>query len=198
MSQGKSNWTIRPATPSDAPSIGRAVCMGVGEELCASFAGANHTSKEVEELFSTLAARTDSQYSYLNSLILCDEKGKTAGVAVGYDGARLHQLREAFFSEAKRLLNYDLKKETFGDETTPGEYYLDTLAVWPEFRGQGGATALIDGMNQRAQSASLPLGLLVDKKNDRARRLYEAVGFVKVGERPFASEIMDNLRLYQE
>lgn len=185
---------IRPATPEDAPSIARAICMGVGEELVRDFAGPGHTPQDVEDLFTTLARREDSQYSYLNALMLCDEQGRTAGAAVGYDGGRLLALRDAFFAEAHKRIGYEYHEE-FGEETTPEEYYLDTLAVWPEYRGNGGATTLIRAMQERARATGLPLGLLVDKENHRARRLYEFVGFRKVGERPFAGEMMDNMRI---
>lgn len=49
---------------------------------------------------------------------------------------------------------------------------------------------LFSGSLQREDT---PAGLLVAKSNRRASHLYEKTGFRKIGERLFASEIMDYL-----
>lgn len=64
----------------------------------------------------------------------------------------------------------------------------------PEYRGRGVATALIEAAGVRARECGKPLGLLVDKANSRARRLYDSLGFKQVGERFFAGELMDHLQ----
>ena len=61
--------TIKPATPEHAPLIGRAVVMAIGAEITRNLAGQEHTPADVEALFSSLAARPDTQYSYLNTLL---------------------------------------------------------------------------------------------------------------------------------
>ena len=80
-------------------------------------------------------------------------------------------------------------------ETEADEFYLDTLMTLPEYRGKGVARALIADAALKAQRAGKPLGLLCDKDNDRARRLYESVGFVNVGERPFAGHLMTHFQI---
>ena len=79
------------------------------------------------------------------------------------------------------------------DETDSGEFYIDTLAVLPEYRGRGIASELLRASIRRAEAIGKPAGLLVDKENTRARRLYENIGFRKVGERPFCYVMMDHL-----
>ena len=71
---------------------------------------------------------------------------------------------------------------------------LDTLAVLPEYRKQGIASALLKASIEKARKIGKPAGLLVEKENHNARRLYESLGFKKVGERPFAYVMMDHLR----
>lgn len=183
---------IRQARRSDAPMIARAIRMGVGEEIFTNFGGVRHSAQEVEDVFAALAERDDTQYSYLNTLV-AEEDGQVVGVAVAYDGGQLLELRKSFFEAAEERLGCRFDPDTPG-ETVPEEFYLDTLAVWPSHRGRGIATELIRATAERARAASLPLGLLVDKTNHRARRLYESLGFHFVAERPFAGEIMDNLR----
>ncbi|MBD5357942.1 MAG: GNAT family N-acetyltransferase [Bacteroides sp.] len=185
---------IIPASPEHAPYIGKAIIMAIGEELTNHLAGEKHTPEDVENLFTSLAQRTDSQYTYLNSMVAVDEDNNVEGVVVSYDGARLYELRKAFFEEAEKAI--DLKIEGTPDaETGPEEFYLDTLAVFPEYRGKGIATNLIKAAGERAASAGKPLGLLVSKTNPNARHLYDTLGFRPVGERPFAGEVMNHLQL---
>lgn len=183
---------IVPASVEDAQFIGEAIVTAVGEEIAADFGGEKGV-EAVVELFATLAARTDSQYSYLNTLKAIDADGNPMGFIIGYDGAKLHQLRLAFFEECKRILGKDMEGN-MGDETSPEEFYLDSLTVFPQYRKQGVATALIAAMCERAKEIGKPAGLLCDKTNHNARRLYDSLGFKKIGERPFAEEMMDHLQ----
>ncbi|MCC8117535.1 MAG: GNAT family N-acetyltransferase [Bacteroidales bacterium] len=187
---------IIPAKKEHAAEIGAAVVMAITPELVLesfNHHGVDHSVEEYVELFSRLAAREDSQYSYLNALVALDED-KVIGVIVGYDGAKLAMLRQAFIDMAAQDYGIVFDKP-FADETEPGEFYLDTLAVKPEARGRGIGRALLSAMVDRAhKEAGKPAGLLVDKKNDRARRLYEAVGFIPVGDRLFIGELMTHMQ----
>lgn len=180
------------AEKKHAPLIARSVMAGVGDEICSDFAGENHSLADVERLFTELAERDDSQYSYLNTLVAVNDDGEAVGACISYDGARLHELRKPFFEAVSRLLGRDMSD--IQDETDPTEYYLDTLAVLPEYRKQGIASALLKASVEKARKGGKPAGLLVEKENTRARRLYESLGFRQVGERPFAYVMMDHLQ----
>lgn len=183
---------IIAAEKSDAPLIGRVIVEAIGNELAESLAG-EFTVADVVNLFARLAAREDSQYSYLNALKAVDTDGTPMGFIIGYDGARLHELREAFFEEARTWIRLEIEGSV-ADECRPDEFYLDSLAVFPEFRGHGIAGALIDAMARRAREIGKPAGLLCSKENHRARRLYERMGFRQVGESFFAGELMDHMQ----
>lgn len=185
---------ISPAKAEHAPLIGEAILMAIGDEITDHLAGESHSRGDVLRLFSDLARRTDSQYSFLNTLVAVTDNDKVAGLIVSYDGTDLHRLRESFFVEAKKAIGLDLNGKTPQDETSSDEYYLDTIAVFPEYRNKGIATKLIEAATERAKTIGKPAGLLVDKSNKRARKLYDSLGFRKVGERPFAGQIMDHLQ----
>ena len=185
---------IQPALPSHANLIAKAVMMAIGDEICAGFAAPDHTLADVERLFTTLAAMPDSQYSYANTLIAIDETtNEVMGLCVSYDGAQLHTLRQRFFEEARRQLNRDI--EGMADETSPDEFYLDTLATLPHHRGKGVGTALLRASVEKAHAAGKPAALLVDKTNPRAAALYHSLGFRHIGDRPFAGVLMSHMRL---
>lgn len=188
--------SITDARRGDARKIAQAVMMAVGDEICRDFAGESHTLADVENLFTELAGMDDSQYSYRNTLVALTESGEVAGVCVGYDGARLHTLRERFFEAARRILGRDMNG--MADETSADEYYLDTLAVWPQFRGQGLGGKLLLAQAARAHSTGKPAALLVDKTNPKAEALYRKLGFEPAGERPFADVMMNHMLLRQK
>lgn len=185
--------TIVPATPQHAPHIARAIMMAVGEEICADFAAPDHTLADVEALFTHLATLNDSQYSYRNALVAVTPEGDTAGVCIGYDGALLHKLRERFFEAAHSMLGRNM--EGMADETSPDEFYLDTLAVFPEYRKQGLGSQLLLASAEKARAIGKPAALLVDYTNPTAEALYRSLGFVHEGDRPFAGVIMKHLVL---
>ena len=183
---------IIPARQSDAQFIGSALVEAIGTEIASGLAGEHHTVADVIDLFASLAAREDSQYSYLNTLVAVDDDGKVVGACVAYDGAMLHELRKPFFKAVTERLGLDLADVE--DECEPDEFYLDTLAVLPEHRGKGIASDLLRASIARAAGCGKPAGLLVDKINPLARKLYERVGFRKVGERPFVHVLMDHMQ----
>lgn len=185
-------FTIRPARREDAPYLGLTVVRAVGEDIAAGLAGSHHTVDDVVAMFASLAARDDAQYSYRHSLVAVDDNDRPVGAIIGYDGARLHELRERFLEAANEQLGIEFGE--LDDECESTEFYLDSLAVDPEWRGRGVATALIRAMAGRAAEAGKPAGLLVDKENPRARTLYERVGFRPVGERPFVHVVMDHMQ----
>lgn len=184
---------IIPATKEDARFIARAIMAAIGPEICADLASQGHTLEDVEQMFASLAKRDDTQYSYLNTLLAVDDAQRRLGAVIGYDGALLHELRTHMIEAAGRML--DLNFTELQDETEPGEYYLDTLAVIPEARGRGVGAALLKAGAERARRVGKPAGLLVDKTNPKARALYERTGFRKVNDRPFCGVMMDHLQM---
>ena len=168
--------TIRKGKPGDASRIASLIIMAMTEECCLYFCGEKHTIDDFHEAMTTLALRTDSQYSYLNTLCAVNEKDNIVGVCTSYDGALLHQLRKAFIDTAWERWGMD--HSNMPDETQAGELYIDSLAVDPEYRGMGIAKQLLEATIQKSREMNLPAtGLLVDTGNPRAELLYHKVGF---------------------
>lgn len=187
--------TIRPACRHDAPAIARVVMDAIHEEGCMHLAGGKERLPLLSDVFIRLSASENSQYSYLNTLVAEDEHGNTAGAIVSYDGARLHELRKAFISTANTILGYNLREEDMNDETDADEIYLDSLAVFPAYRGKGLAKRLLKAAMDTHRSTGKPFGLLCDPANPDAYRLYTRLGFTDIGTRPFAGIIMRHMRL---
>ncbi len=191
------NFQISPAARDDASAIAAAIIMAVGDEITESFAGGKARVPLVHEMFQRLASRSDSQYSYLNTLVARADNGVVAGVLICYDGAKLAALRRAFYQEAEQVLGITFEQD-IPDEASADEIYLDSLAVFEPYRGHGLASQLIKAAARRYAECGKPLGLLVDPPNERAYKLYRKLGFVKVGSRPFADTMMDHLQLVSD
>jgi len=63
-----------------------------------------------------------------------------------------------------------------------GSPYIKSIAVYPEFRGQGIGTKLLSFAENLFRDRSRHLFICVSSFNHRARRLYEKSGFQEVGE----------------
>lgn len=185
---------IEKAKKEQSRDIARLIMQAMSEDCCRFLAGPGKTLGEFEDMMSGLAAMEESQYSYRNTIVALADDGSVAGICVGYPGADLHRLREAFFKAARTALGRDFSH--IDDETGSGEYYLDSIAVYPQFRRQGIAKALLRSFIAKAHAAGLPAGLLVDKENPNAERLYTALGFEYVEDKEWSSHAMRHLRCY--
>ncbi len=188
-------YEIVPATPDDADFIADVVLGAIGSEHTLHMAGSPDRLPLVKELFSRLAARDDSQYSYKNTLVAITPDGERAGAVVSYDGEKLYGLRQAFIDEANRIMGWNLTQKVFTDETSPDEVYLDSLMVTPENRNSGLGSQLIHAAREKAREIGKPLGLLVAFNNPNARKLYDKLGFREAGIRPFAGVDMQHMVL---
>jgi len=172
---------IRDARREEAREIAKLIMVAMNYECCQFWAGPEHTLQDFEDVMTRLVEREDSQYSYLNTIVAAEEEKpekdhSILGVCVSYDGGELHRLREAFFEEALRAFGIDHRG--IPDETEPGEWYFDSLAVRSDCRHQGIATKLLEAAKERARKAGLPIaGLLVDQGNIAVEKLYASVGF---------------------
>ena len=158
---------IKQATKDDAPFVARCVVMAL------------HLDPEQEDLthISEICAREDVLYSWRHALIAF-EAGQPIGLCLCYDGADYHATRERTFRLFGQGSNDDMDLEHMEDETGPGEYYIDSLAVLPEFRRRGIARKLMQAQLERGRQLGLPKAtLLVDPDNPDAQALYRECGF---------------------
>ena len=171
------NVKIREASSSDAPFIALIVCMALDGD----------TTHPLYELFKKLAARDDAQYSYCNTLI-AEVGGIPVAAVVGYDGGELHRLREPLFALMREMLGHTIDIE---EETQAGEFYVDSLAVLPEYRGCGIGRMLLGAMCERAADRGFGrVGLLVDFEKPSAEKLYWSLGFERVDATTFLGHRM--------
>ncbi|WP_158288303.1 GNAT family N-acetyltransferase [Mucilaginibacter psychrotolerans] len=169
----------RPATPTDAPIVAQLIILAMGQILAGKFANSNDP-EVIHALFTRFAGLKGNQYSYEN-IILWEEDSAVCGMIIAYDGAELDTLRDPFLNYTRAELGFT---GTLEDETQSGEYYIDCLAVLPQYQGKGIAKGLIKALfDTAAKLGHHTVGLLVSKGNDKAQKLYTGLGFQVVGEK---------------
>ena len=184
---------IKNARKEQSPDIARLIMTAMTDDCCLHFCGEGYGLEDFRGLMTMLVEREDSQYSYRNTLVVMDGD-RLVGIAVSYDGGRLHELRQAFVEAAKACIGKD--HSGMDDETQAGELYLDSLAVLPEYRCQGIARKLLLATKVRANLLGLPrVGLLVDKDNPIGEALYTSVGFQYVNDNQWGGHPMKHLIL---
>ncbi len=168
MENNTSHITIRPATADDIALIVRVLVMAMGEDAAPTYCGEKYL-----DVLGEIVATQGTQYHYSNAWV-AELDGRPAAALVAYDGAELPRLRANTLAVVHRYRPLEINF----DETRAGEYYLDSIAVLPEFRGQGLAPALIGHLKSQLKVLGYPvLGLIVDVDNPTAERLYTSLGF---------------------
>lgn len=157
---------LRQATPDDVPFVAWIIITAIGIE---------HPEAALLESVTTMCRRDDVLYSWRNT-ILAEVDGRVVGGLTQYDGARYAEMRAITFPLIEQACGIDYSDMDL--ETSSGEYYLDSMAVLPEYRGQGIATALLRDGIARAQAAGIPnVSMIVSPENPKAQQLYESLGF---------------------
>ncbi|MBQ9138375.1 MAG: GNAT family N-acetyltransferase [Alistipes sp.] len=178
---------VRQARQQDAAVIARAVAMAIGDQVALrAYCGDDYLA-----VLTEVAAREATQYSWQYALV-AEVEGATAGAIVGYDGARLSELREGTFTVLREQIG---RTPTIADETEAGELYLDSVGVLPDFRGLGVGRALVAAFCEKAfAEGHARVGLIVDHTNPNAEKLYTSLGFERVGTKEFFGHKMWHLQ----
>jgi ribosomal protein S18 acetylase RimI-like enzyme len=181
---------IRKAKPKESKTIAPLILLAMGD-IAFRFIRENSSEKAIS-LLEKLISKRGNQYSFENCFV-AEAEGKIVAAALVYDGGRLQELREPVAKVIKLMFNRDFNPE---NETEAGEYYIDCVAVEPERQGSGiGSKILKFLIDEYVYKRNETLGLLVDKENPNAKKLYLKLGFEIVDEKTFAGKKMEHLQL---
>ncbi|MNJ84624.1 ribosomal-protein-alanine N-acetyltransferase [compost metagenome] len=180
---------IRKANQEESEIIASHIILAM-EDIVYKFIGEKSPEKALWFL-SSLTEEKGNQYSYENCWV-AELAGEIVGVALVYDGARLNELREPVAHKVNTLFNKEFNPE---DETQAGEYYIDCVAVNPNQQGKGIGSKIFQFLiHEYFDQRNETLGLLVDKDNPNAKKLYLKLGFEIVGEKTLAGKEMEHLQ----
>ena len=174
---------IVPARREDGSHIAMLTDMA-GHGLPAHFwatAGERAAGTSLLEIGRERARRDSGNFSWRNAW-LARLDGDVAGVLLGY--RQPADLDAGDLSQLPELVRPLVELEALA----PGSWYLNVVAVYPEYRGRGVGRALMDkALAVSAEQGAPSTSLIVEDVNVNARRLYAAMGFEERALRPFVS-----------
>lgn len=195
-------FNIRDGRAEDGPFIARNILAAMGYDVF----GKNMETVAVEA-FHKLAAvcsRLDTLYSYRRARIAEVRSGRNEAEPVGsltsYPGDEYFPLRDYTWIRFGNRGNW---KETYGDdECEPGEWYLDAMAVKPEWRkhrfgieiagqrltGKIGHLLMLDGIDLARWNGFPRVSLIVERAKPRLAAYYSALAFRPVRDLIFFGE----------
>jgi ribosomal protein S18 acetylase RimI-like enzyme len=121
--------------------------------------------------------REEANFSYRNAVV-ADVDGRVAAALLAY---RLPEHSDVNLDELPDLLRplEELELKALGT------FYINILAAYPEYRGLGLGTSLLEAAHMLASEASCnELSLEVFEQNEDAVRLYERHGFREIARLP--------------
>jgi ribosomal protein S18 acetylase RimI-like enzyme len=132
------------------------------------------------------AKREEGSFSYRNTLIA--ERDETImACLIGYP---LAAVPEPIDYEAMPAMFVPLQEL---EDLAPDTWYVNVLAVYPEYRGRGIGSRLLDVAEQLALQADKGgLSIIVSDANSDAQRLYERKGYSQTAKRPMVKEQWHN------
>ncbi|MEO0345520.1 MAG: GNAT family N-acetyltransferase [Pseudomonadota bacterium] len=128
------------------------------------------------------ARRESGSFSHRNT-VLREDSGRASAAVIGYP-----------LRAAASPAEYDDMPGMFVplqqlEDLAVGTWYVNVLAAYPEHRGKGYGTALLDIAARIArQSGCNGLSIIVSDANTGARRLYERCGYVERASRPMVKD----------
>lgn len=162
------------------------------EDIVYEFIGERSHEKAVE-FMQWCVMNPATQYSYENAWVV-EENGQVIGAVVLYDGALLHDLREPITHYINSRIGLHFQPE---DETQAGEFYIDSFGVSLKHQGKGVGSMMLRFLIEKyVYKKSKTLGLLVEKENPDAKRLYERLGFKVVGEKVLVGKQMEHMQIH--
>lgn len=174
--------TYRKGTPGDAAFVAQVVAEALGDTLMERVATGQETARDrdILKLIEDVCRRDDTLYSWRNTRMAISSEGQPAGALVAYPGSGYLECRTRTFALLGSLITFDV--ENMDAETRDGEYYIDSLAVLPQWRGRGIARRLLQEAQREAWRRGLPAILACAPDNVGAKRLYESLGFRETGQ----------------
>lgn len=158
------NITIRKARKEDTEYVAKTVLTALDMD-----------TSDLEWVKAS-CADPKSMYSWNKSLI-AEDAGKPIGCIVSYKGDDYQDLREYTWSRLWTGTDPEMIRNT-AIETYPGEYYLDSLAIEPEYRGKGLGKMLMKAAMQEGRTLGYDkFSLLVALEKPRLKDYYASLGF---------------------
>lgn len=172
---------FRRATIEDAPVLAALVNYageGLPLYLWGKMAAPGETAWDVGR---RRASRDEGAFSYRNAIMI-EHEGQCAGALIGY---AIPEHPEPISADTPAMFVPMQELENL----VPGSWYVNVLAVRPQFRGHGLGTKLLGLADDTGRAlGKRRMSVTVSDANPGARRLYERCGYRQTATRPAVKE----------
>ena len=127
------------------------------------------------------AAREEGSFSYRNATMI-EHDGACAGCLIGYE---IPDVPEPITADMPAMFVPLQELENLA----PATWYVNVLAVLPQFRGLGLGTQLLGFADEIGRTlGKRGMSIIVSDSNAGARRLYQRCGYREIAMRPMVKE----------
>ncbi|MGN1386889.1 MAG: GNAT family N-acetyltransferase [Bacillus sp. (in: firmicutes)] len=177
---------IRKATKTDREQASVLIYDAI-HDIANALTGEHEDQKVLQQL-GAFYCQEMNRLSYHNCLIKSVDN-QAVGIVIAYHGKDAQQL-DAPIAAHLQNKNPD-KVPVIDQEADEDDFYIDTVSVNPQFSGRGFGTELLNAaVDLASQLGYSTVSLNVEENNQKARRLYERLGFM------YKKEIMINNHVY--
>ena len=174
MSNNLDTVKFRPADKRECLKI--AELFSIASDGVADYIWTKHSAPEenIIDFGARRYASEDSVFSYRNTTV-AEVDSAVAGILVAFPMYESGQ----DVSEVDPVLAPYMKLEQYDS------YYICAMALFPEFRGKGIGTRLLEIAEEQAKENNLnQLSLIVFEQNKGAKKLYERHGYYEIKREP--------------
>ncbi len=173
---------LRPATPADGRAMAELINIAAEGLPLYLWEGMAEPGESGWTVGERRARRDEGGFSYRNT-VLMEEDGRVAAGLIGYPLPDLpvpidRGSTPAMFAAVQEL-----------ETSATGTWYINVLATYPQWRGRGFGTALLEVAVRQASDLGLRgLSLILSDANTDAGRLYARCGYREVASRPMIKD----------
>jgi GNAT superfamily N-acetyltransferase len=177
---------IRRAKIDDAHEASELICMAWEESACV-LAGSTKKS-EVREIIKNFYKQPRNVLSY-QYIDVAEGKNGILGLVLSFPWSFASRLNKPIVEELPEI--YKSSKENFESRVIPmiktkeaksDEYYVDSISVYPKYRGKGIGDKLLKVAKIKSSTYGFnKMSLIVKPENKRAINLYKSNGYAVRG-----------------
>ncbi len=180
------NVKIRQADSTDGPVLAELTTLasdGMLDALLQGLVPEATTQQMMTKLFKT----DNDTYCWKNATV-AEIKGEPAGMVLSYPAKEFKIKDDGKLSKERISI-----MKPFEALSEKNSFYISAVAVYPDFRGVGIGTKLLNHAGELAKKSGYDsISLHVFEENEEARKLYEKQGFEAKGKTPVSKHHMLN------
>ncbi|QJD81763.1 GNAT family N-acetyltransferase [Cohnella herbarum] len=166
--------TIKLSTTHHATPVAELIMLAI-QDIGYQLTGEKNEADVLSQLERFIVAE-GNRFSH-SCILVKEAEGRPIGMILCYHGSDAAKLYEPIVEHLREKTG-DLGI-AIDQEADEDEYYIDAIAVDPNFQGQGIAKQLIAAAEQQAiESGYDKIALNVDQTNEGAHSLYRKLGYV--------------------